>query len=403
MRRGLAALAVAALLLSCETKAVSPPLPAPTEEQQKSLYSAPLSVPTTWPTRGWPVAEPTSLRLDPAALNRAADALFVRTGPDAEREGLRTDGLVVVYRDRLVLERYAGGYHPDQRHLWWSVAKSLGNALAGIAVKEGRIRLDDKVSALYPPLRVAGKDQITVDDLLRMSSGLYSTESYEGSPLHSTVNQMLFTVGHRDMGAFAAAQPVSFAPGTVWEYSSLTPNLFSAWLARALGKDYADYPWKKLFEPLGMDSAVLETDAAGTYVLSSYLYATPRDMAKFGSLFLHDGQWEGGRLLPEGWVSYTTTPAPAWLRTPSTPETAGDEAYGAYWWLNRSGPGKPVPWPDVPQDAFAAEGHWGQYVIVIPSRSLVVALASDNRDTGALNLNQFLSRVIAAGAKGASE
>jgi len=397
--------ALSFLLLSCRPPA-SPDLelgaralPAAIESERLSFYAPPARTPLEWPTRGWKSVDPASLGLDPGALSAAVDPYFVRQGAEKDRVGVRTDGIVVIYHGLLVHERYAGGYGPESRHLWWSVAKSVGNALAGIAVKEGRLALDEKVSARYPPLGAPDKADIRVDDLLRMSSGLYSSETYESSFIHSTVNQMLFTIGSRDMGAFAASQPKVYGPGAIWEYSSLTPNLFSAWLSKVLGADYADYPWKRLFEPLGMSSAVLERDVAGTYVLSSYLYASARDMAKFGWLFLNDGAWEGGRILPEGWVSYTTTPAPAWLRTPAVDPAKPELGYGAYWWLNRSGPGKGLPWPSVPEDAFAAEGHWGQYVVVVPSRSLVVALESDTRDSGALDMNRLLAGLIASGMK----
>jgi CubicO group peptidase (beta-lactamase class C family) len=164
---------------------------------------------------------------------------------------------------------------------------------------------------------------------------------------------MLFT--QPDTGAFAARSPLAAAPETVWSYSSGTSNL----VARLVR-----YTNERLFDAAGMTSAFFEPDASGTPVGSSYVFATARDWARFGQLHLQDGVWNGRRVLPEGWVRYVTTPTPA----------APEGIYGAHWWLNAGDPADPARrmWPKVPRDAYAARGHSGQYVVVVPSAKLVV-------------------------------
>ena len=165
-----------------------------------------------------------------------------------------------------------------------------------------------------------------------------------------------------DMAAFAAAQPLAHQPGRFRQYSSGTTNIVCDLLHErtGLGPEIAD---ELLFQPLGMDSAVLEADASGRSVCSSYLWATPRDWAAFGQFALDDGQVDGRRLLPEGWMDYATTVVPA---------EGEPEPYGAQWWVNDPGDGTPPRLPRMPVDAFWASGHDGQYVVVVPSADLVV-------------------------------
>jgi CubicO group peptidase (beta-lactamase class C family) len=192
-----------------------------------------------------------------------------------------------------------------------------------------------------------------------MSSGLAFDESYD-DPL-GDVTEMLFV--KNDMAKFAAMKPLLHPPGTYWAYSSGTSVLLAAILRETFAgeDDYLRYPRERLFAPLGMRSAVLETDASGTFVGSSLLYASARDFARLGLLFLHDGVWRGERLLPEGWVAYTLTPAKA----------APDDSYGAQMWLKlpeSDGYGE----PPMPDDAFYFLGHDQQIVAIVPSRDLVI-------------------------------
>lgn len=217
-----------------------------------------------------------------------------------------TRAVVVVYRSQIVAERYAPGFSSKMPLPGWSMTKSVTNALVGILVKEGKLSLLDK--NLMPQWNNSGdrRSQITLDEMLRMSSGLKFKES-EGNPLSDLI-QMLF--GRANAAVYAANQPLAAAPDTKWQYSSGTTNIISGVIRNAIGSDtdYLAFPRRALFARLGMKSAVIEPDASGTLVGSSFMYATARDWARFGLLYLQDGVWEGQRILPEGWVKYSRMP-----------------------------------------------------------------------------------------------
>jgi len=254
--------------------------------------------------------------------------------------------------------------------------------LLGLLVRDGKL----DIMAPAPVPEWASPDDprhaITTDQLMRMSSGLESSEDY--GDLRADVVQMLYNSS--DMAAYAANKPLIAKPDTVWNYSSGTANILARIIRHQLGGDVTDYwsyPRQEFFYPLGMTSAVMEPDASGTFVGSSYMYATARDWARFGQLYLQDGVWQGQRILPEGWVDYARTP---------TPPSQGQ--YGALWWLNR-GSGESKEWEGVPDDAYAAEGHDGQYVVVIPSRNMVIVRLGVSRH-GAWDQTEFLKSVLAA-------
>jgi CubicO group peptidase (beta-lactamase class C family) len=194
-----------------------------------------------------------------------------------------------------------------------------------------------------------------------MRSGLRFSEVY--SDLSSDVIEMLFN--RSDTAAYAADQPLSFQPGTTWSYSSGTTNILSALARGAVGDAaYVGWPRRVLFDPLGMNSAIMEPDASGTFVGSSFMLATARDWARFGQLYLQDGLWDGRPILPEGWVRFSTSP------TPQSPEGI----YGAHWWLKLQPElgGGTAAAARIAPDAFFAIGHEGQTLTVIPSLRLVV-------------------------------
>ncbi len=309
------------------------------------------------PTAAWPVghAPPTE---PPPAVAAAIERAFAEPGLPARRQ---TKAVVVVRDGRLVAERYAPGVTPETPLLSWSMAKSVTMALVGALVRDGR--LDAAARAPIAEWRRDGDPRaaITLDMLLRQSSGLSFDETYGAT---NDVSRMLFT--QPDTGAYAAAMPLEFPPDTHWSYSSGTSNIIGRIVRDAFGGDVAamvDYANTTLFDPAGMTSAFFEPDASGSFVGSSYAYMTARDWARFGEWFRRDGEWEG-RLLPEGWVRYATTPTPA----------APHGEYGAHWWLNAGPPGDPGarPWPAIPAEVYAARGHSGQWVAVVPSARLVV-------------------------------
>jgi CubicO group peptidase (beta-lactamase class C family) len=196
-----------------------------------------------------------------------------------------------------------------------------------------------------------------------MSSGLEFNETYAAKV--SDITYMFYA--SRDSAAFALNKPLEHEPGSQFSYSSGTTLIISAIIKRTVGEEYLSFPRKELFNMIGMRSAVLCPDASGTFVLSSHSYVSARDWTRFGLMYLHDGVWEGERILPEGWVEYT--------RTPTTAKNIwGNGGYGAQFWLNVSSDPEEVKlrWPGVPEDAFFCLGYEGQSVAIIPSRNLVV-------------------------------
>ena len=326
-----------------------------------------------WPTRAWPQGAPEA-DVDAEAL----DALFEQafTLPDlADPPGTRA--ALVIHRGRLVKEQYAEGFAPDQRFLSQSVAKSVTNTLVGILVRQGKLKLEAPAPVPQWKTRTDPRRDITLDDLLQMSSGLEFTESYF-NPLTSDALPMLFGEYRKDMAAFAASKPLVHEPGTHFAYSSGTTNLVSGIVKQQVGgtgDDYLRFMKKELFQPLGLDTAVPEFDGSGTFVGSSWLHMSARDWARFGYLYLRDGVWAGNRILPEGWVDYSRRPHTNSVprdQVPYGPDNTG--IYGAHFWLNAGNPeaGIAPRISNAPSDLFMGSGHKGQFVVIVPSHDLVI-------------------------------
>ena len=334
----------------------------------------------TWPDKDWAKGTPLA-----GPATQALDAYAFPPRDDATRQGVRTDALLVIRDGQIIYERYAAPTTADTPHLTWSISKSLMATVLGVAYGDNRFKLTDPVARFYPPMKQ--HPTVTMADLLHWASGLDWQEDYEYAPLKSSVVAMLYTRGRADMAEFAANTESFSAPGQVFRYSSGDSNILSAALKGMLGhKAYMSYPWDALFKPLGIRNATCETDADETFVASSYAYLTARDLARVGLLMARDGRWGEQQLLPEDWVAFN--------RQPFDKYKAGqDEAVpGGHWWLNQ---GTPRSWPDAPADTFAALGHWGQALYVMPTEHLVIVRYGDDRD-GSYRHNELLKRVLAA-------
>jgi CubicO group peptidase (beta-lactamase class C family) len=243
----------------------------------------------------------------------------------------------------VVHEWYADGVGPDTTLISWSMAKSITHALVGFAVDDGL--LDIHAPAPVPEWADDERSAITVDQLLRMCSGLHFVEDYVDDRV-SDVQAMLFGEAKADMAAFAAAFPLDHEPGTVFNYSSGTTNI----VARIVGDLYDDVE-ALIRGRLGLADAIPKFDEAGTFVGSSYVYAPARTFARFGEIYLHGGDG----IVPEAWVDHARTESPV----PVGPDD--DQPYGAHWWL----------FPPIP-GSFAAQGYEGQRTLIVPDRDLVV-------------------------------
>ncbi len=313
-------------------------------------------------------------------LTAAVDSAF--TEPYIGKKQ-RTRAVIVAYNGQLVAEKYADGFSKDTKMYGWSMAKSFGAALIGTLVKQGK--LDVKEMPPVPEWKDVNNPRhaITLESLLQQASGLDFKEDYSTA---SDVTNMLYRKG--DMAAFTANHPLAYAPGTVFNYSSGNSNILSRIMRQTVGeKDYAAYPYTALFYKIGMYHTLLEPDASGTYVNSSYINATARDYARFGLLYYYDGVWNGERILPQGWVKQSTTAGPA----------SKTKNYGYQFWLNgvQADDSSKHIYPDAPADMFYCDGYANQFIYIIPSKKLVIVRLGLTLDKS-FNENAFIKSIIDA-------
>ncbi len=270
--------------------------------------------------------------------------------------GHDTRALVVVHDGAIVAETYADGIDANTQLLGWSMTKSVNALVLGHLEMLGKI--DIKESGFFPEWQGDNRSNITVEDLLHMADGLDYSETYDpGQPAVT----MLFD--SPDVANFMLKRKLINQPGSYYEYSSGTANLISYLIQQRIEGDVrADAYWLagEFFNPLGIDSAIYETDPSGLFMGSSYLYATARDWAKVGQLMLNGGQINGKRLVTEDFIKRALTPN----------NTVNKPDYGYQWWLNRGA--KEKRWPDLPANAYAAMGNREQRVMVIPNKKLVI-------------------------------
>ncbi|MGD9929996.1 MAG: serine hydrolase domain-containing protein [Mangrovibacterium sp.] len=283
-----------------------------------------------------------------------------------------TFALMVVYKGQPVAEVYRDDFTPDTRFLSWSMAKSFTNTLIGLRTKQHEIDLDAPIG--LPVFGKRKRKPIALNHLLRMNSGLEWNENYGNL---SDVTIMLHKAG--DMGSYTSNKPVIFPPDSVWVYASGSTNLASLTLRSSFQSDagYLRFPREALFNKIGMKSAVFELDASGTFVGSSYLYATLRDYARFALLYMNRGNWLGEQLLPEDWVDYSVQPA-----------TGSGGQYGASFWLNLAS-----DQPDAPTDMYMCKGHDGQFIFIIPSKELIVVRTGYSKK-GEFDSNLLLKMIL---------
>ncbi|MCQ1765418.1 beta-lactamase family protein [Neorhizobium galegae] len=313
-------------------------------------------VPDGTPAAAAGIPLPAVTSIDPSVLwpeggKVESDPSLAQVLSDAGLAGPGLRAVVVVKRGRIVGEVYSSGFSKDTPLLGWSMTKTVNAAILGTLVRDGKLSLEDK--NLFPQWQGNQRGDIRIADLAAMESGLAFNENYGAV---ADVTRMLYL--EPDMANFAADQPLEADPGTRFGYSSGTTVMLSKiWMDRIGDRAAAlSYPRTALFGPLGMTSTVMETDAAGTFVGSSYMYATARDWARIGLLLARDGVWNGNRILPQGFVALM--------------HQANATSNGRYSKMQTWLPGKNNP--GMPADAFFLQGHDGQTITVIPSLDLVV-------------------------------
>ncbi|MGZ3425269.1 MAG: serine hydrolase domain-containing protein [Polyangia bacterium] len=371
-RRAVTSFAPCACVALAGTRAIASPL--------VPLPPQPAGV--AWPTGDWPTGP-----LPPGIEDRLEHALAVTATRQAKLG--ETRAVVIIQHGRLVAERYMPGYTRDTPLLSWSMAKSVTQALVGIAVRRGLVDIDRPMG--NPRWNAADpRAAIPWRNWLNMIDGQAYREIGVIDQTRNDAARMLYGAGRLDVAGFGAELPLIHPPATHWNYNSAGVNLIAAALGRAFAGD-AKTPEERrarmaavlrdeLFLPIGMTSAQPEFDSTGNFVGSALVYATARDWARFGLLYLRGGVWDGRRILPEGWVDFARTKTPV----------EDCDVYGAGFWITpQSGRGKPYTAmaPNGPRDLFLAQGHEGQLVIIVPSKDLIVVrlgLLDDRKGWAAL-------------------
>ena len=306
--------------------------------------------------------------IDYQNLQVAVDKAF------AAPEIQKTRTVLVAYKNHIIAERYLDGFTKDTPILGWSMTKSVLATFYGILEHQGEIDLNKPA-----PIDEWEKDErrnITLNHLLRMQSGLAWDEDYASI---SDVTKMLFL--DADMTEGQAKKEAIAPPTEVWNYSSGTSNLLSGILRKQFKshQEYIDFPYTALIDKIGMHSMLIETDMMGNFVGSSYAWANTRDWAKFGLLYLNEGNWNGEQIFDSNWVDYV-----------SKPTQYSDGTYGGHFWLNANG-----KFPDAPRDMYSANGYQGQRVFIIPSKDLVI-VRTGLAESPDFDFNTFLKGIVDA-------
>lgn len=294
---------------------------------------------------------------------------------------LRTQAVLILYKGKIVAEKYDKKINSSTRLCGWSMTKTFGNALTGVLIQKGFANVDDPVNLSYWK-KDQKKNRITLDNILRMSPGLEFDESYK--KYDSDVMRMLYLVDNA--AKYAAEKNLIHHPGTVWNYSSGTSILLAKFIQERLQEKNIKplkFAYEELMFKIGMYSSILETDAAGTMVISTGLFATAREWARLGKLYLQNGNWNGEQLFPEWWLNYSAKPT----------ETSRYKKHGAHLWIKPDSAKKPEQLnviKQLPDDIMNAAGHYGQFLFIIPSKDLVVIRLAQTYDSDDFNEYKFI-------------
>ncbi len=344
----------------------------PEEDLWKVRYPGGASPSYSQDTIKWPLGDiipDSATGIDRNALSKITTRLITENGYNGNAYAF-----IVLHKGIPVAEAYKPQFDMHTRFLSWSMAKSFTNAMVGILVRQGRVNINKP--AAMDAWKSDERSSITLNDLMQMQSGLEWNEDYGN---RSDVTLMLYC--ESDMARFAYEKPGVHPAGSQWYYSSGSPNIVCSIIRKLSGNDsiYYTFANTQLFNKTGMPDAIFEVDASGTWIGSSYLYATARDYARFGLLYRNDGVFNGERILPEGWVKYCVTEAS---------DSKGE--FGSYFWLNRS-----MTLPSVPSDMYACQGHDGQRIFILPTQDLIVVVLGNSRKSeGAMDFNGLLKDII---------
>jgi len=327
------------------------------------------------------------------ALRELVEPVFADDAGDAMGE---TRALLVLHDGRIVAERYAAGFGPEDRHLSWSVAKTVTALLVGVMVSDGRLSLDDPVPVPAWQHGADPRGAITLRQMLNMASGIMHKEQ-EGPLEQTDALRMLVGDGASDMARYAESKPLAHAPGAAFQYNSATTLILADMMTRLLTNSddprarrdaMTRFIQQRFAEPVGIGSLVPEYDARGTLIAGAFMHMTARDYAKIGELIRHRGLARGRQIVSQRWIKFMTTPSPH------------REGYGGHLWLNRPGAERHLFVGEAPRDVVAAVGLRGQYVIVAPAQRLTIVRLGVTSDKQMPALRDALARIIRRYSKG---
>jgi CubicO group peptidase (beta-lactamase class C family) len=310
-----------------------------------------------------------------------------------EKGSYTSDELYVMKGDEVLLEEYRRGYKADTRHYAWSISKTISGTLIGAAVQRGDLSLQDPIEKYLGPIGyqdLFDKDpnlkKITVEHVMEWGTGFNYSEEYEHaeSRTDSSVIQQLYSkLSSQDSIRYILSHKVEKEPGTHFRYTTGDSTVLMGVLKGVYKNNQKNFPWDILFNELDMKEITFEADLKGTYVGGAFAYVTARDLAKIGRLYLNDGLHKGKQLLPPDWSSYTWAMSKTYKNTDKSKIGMGFNMPGRQWWLNRDrkDPSK-AKYPQAPKDTFFGIGHWGQYLIVIPSKNIVAVRFGEDKAAG---------------------
>lgn len=334
-----------------------------------------------WPTKQWRVADPATQGVDP---NKLADAWRFASGQN-------TKALLIVRHGYIVAEYYAGDFYADDAHDSYSMAKSVCSAVVGIAIQQKKIEsVQQKLTEFFPmrgaPADAPYRGHITIEHLLTMTSGTDFDNKVHYPQMKASP----------DWVDYVLSRPVTHAPGSFWRYTA-DPTLLSGIVSKATGMSMYAYAKSELFDPIGMNSVRWKGGPNDHTNGNGDLFATARDCARFGFLYLNNGRWDGRQILPADWVERSTQPCRSAERAPcdcwqpeGRPAASGAPFdYGYLWWCRRL--------PGVPADAYYAFGGFGQFILIVPSLDVVmVRLGHDRVQSDLVILPEMAARIVAA-------
>ena len=303
------------------------------------------------------------------------DYVKIKKAIDFAFEGKhKTRSVLILYKGHLIAERYADNFDKNSLILGWSMTKSVTSTILGVLEKQGKVNLDQK--ELFTSWKDDSRKEITLKNLLNMNSGLEWLEDYNNI---SDVTKMLFI--ESKMSKVQLDKQFVGKPNQTWNYSSGTTNLLSEFIRNQFNSHqaYLDFWYNAFIDKIGMHSMLIETDYSGTYVGSSYGWATTRDWAKYGQFYLQNGNWNGEQIINKSWVDFSKEQT----------NTSNGE-YGGHFWLNAGGYYK-----DVPKNVYSANGYQGQRVFILPTQEMVV-VRTGLESSSVFDMNLFLRDVIGA-------